>query len=255
MVSVTTVANMSLVLLALFAFICKHIHADVVQGSVSLNSGVFDKIIEKHKAVLVKFDETYPYGGKQDTFKEVAKSSVSQPELLVAEVHVADYGEKDNTDLAERFAITKEAFPAYRLFINGNSKAAISYTGDTLQADSIKNFIMAESGLWLGRPGCLEEFDKLVPDFLKASDDKKTALLQQAEEAASKLTKEEDKAAADTYIKTMKKVLDKGNSFIQDEVKRVEKLRSGKVSDNKKQQLGDRLNILASFQLGLKDEL
>ena len=111
------------------------------------------------------------------------------------------------------------------------------------------------TGLWLGRPGCLEAFDKLVPDFIKASEDKKSSILGEAEKTAQGLSKDEDKLAADTYIKTMKKVLDKGNGFIKDEVTRVEKLRSGKVSDNKKKQLGDRLNILASFQLGLKDEL
>ncbi|KAK3751880.1 hypothetical protein RRG08_047153 [Elysia crispata] len=249
-------SKMFFVCFALVATFCRQIHADVVQGSVSLNSGVFDKVIEKHKAVLVKFDETYPYGEKQDAFKEVAKTSVSQPDLLVAEVHVADYGEKDNQDLAERFGITKEAFPAYRLFTDGNSeKAKASFSGDALQADSIKNFIVKESGLWLGRPGCLEMFDKLVPEFIKASDDERASILSEAEKSAQDLTKDEEKLAADTYIKTMKKVLDKGNSFIKDEVTRVEKLRSGKVSDNKKKQLGDRLNILASFQLGLKDEL
>ena len=58
-----------------------------------------------------------------------------------------DYGEKDNQDLAERFGITKEAFPAYRLFTDGNSeKAKASFSGDALQADSIKNFIVKESG-------------------------------------------------------------------------------------------------------------
>lgn len=232
------------------------VSADVVNGAVSLNSGVFNKVIEKHKVVLVKFDETYPYGGKQDAFKEVAKASVSQPDLLVAEVHVADYGEKENQDLAEKFGLTKESFPAYKLFTDGNSKEPkATFSGDVLQADSIKNFVVKESGLWLGRPGCLEAFDRLVPEFMKASDDKRASILTDAERTKQELQKEEEKLAADTYIKTMKKVLDKGNTFIKEEVTRVEKLRSGKVSDNKKRQLGDRLNILTSFQLGLKDEL
>lgn len=37
----------------------------------------------------MKFDETYPYGAKQNVFKEVAKASVVQSDLLVAEVQVA----------------------------------------------------------------------------------------------------------------------------------------------------------------------
>ena len=39
--------------------------------------------------MLVKYDETYPYGDAQDRFKEVVQDSLSQNKLLMAEVHVA----------------------------------------------------------------------------------------------------------------------------------------------------------------------
>ena len=39
--------------------------------------------------VLVKFDETYPYGDAQDAFKAVAEASIDQENMLLTEVHVA----------------------------------------------------------------------------------------------------------------------------------------------------------------------
>ncbi|KAK6982109.1 endoplasmic reticulum resident protein 29 [Biomphalaria glabrata] len=213
-----------------FAAIFHHVYGEIVVGSVALNSGVFDKIIQKHKAVLVKFDETYPYGKKQDVFKEVAKSSTQQPELLIAEVQVADYGDKDNSDLAEKYGVKKENFPAYRLFLNGKLDDPIKYTASVENADDIKNFVIRET-------------------------DKQAAIVEQAEKAAEKLTDTAEKTSADTYIKTMKKILEKGTDFVKTEVSRIEKLRSGKVSDKKKEQLSNRLNILTTFQLNVKDEL
>ena len=60
-------------------------------------------------------------------------------------------------------------------------------------------------------------------------------------------------------MKTMQKVVEKGDDFVDSELTRVEKLMDGKVSDKKKQQLKDRANILTVFQLskqgGSKDEL
>lgn len=114
---------------------------------------------------------------------------------------------------------------------------------------------MTEAGLWLGLPDCLQQFDLLVTKFYKASDnDKRTAVVTEAEKEAEKLKDAMEKNSADVYIKTMKKVLEKGESFIDDEVKRVEKIRDGKISDKKKEQLSSRLNILTSFQLRYKEE-
>lgn len=45
--------------------------------------------MKHHKAVLVKFDETYPYGDKQDTFKEVVEATMSQDDALCAEIQVS----------------------------------------------------------------------------------------------------------------------------------------------------------------------
>ena len=95
-----------------------------------------------------------------------------------------------------------------------------------------------------------------MKDFVKASDDEKSKLLKTAEDEAAKLTTESQKSSADMYVKTMRKVIEKGTEFVESEVKRVEKLKSGKLSDKKKEQLNDRLNILTSFSLGIKkDEL
>ncbi|XP_069136386.1 endoplasmic reticulum resident protein 29-like [Argopecten irradians] len=251
MASNSTVVAGLLVVFALF----QTINADGVKGSVQLNSGVFEKILKKHKAVLVKFDETYPYGEKQDAFKEVAEATLSQDEVLVAEVQVQDYGDKENADLAERFGVTKEDFPVYFLFLSGDAENPKKFLGNPKNADDVKKFLIRESGLWLGLPSCLEEYDKRVQEFLKASAEKRAEILASTEEAAAKETDESKKKSADIYVKTMKKVVEKGTDFIDSEVTRVEKLKDGKVSDKKKEQLNERLNILTSFQLLQRDEL
>jgi hypothetical protein len=96
-----------------------------------------------------------------------------------------------------------------------------------------------------------------VKQFFKASADGKSKLIAEAEKEAESLTAEKEKASANMYIKTMQKVVEKGADFVGTEIERLEKLRSGKLSDKKKEQIGDRLNILATFSVSkdIKDEL
>lgn len=71
------------------------------------------------------------------------------------------------------------------------------------------------------------------------------------EDKVKEFTDESSKKNGQFYLQTMKRVLEKGNNFVGDEIKRVEKLQGGKLSENKKEELGFRYNILHSF----KDEL
>ena len=110
----------------------------------------------------------------------------------------------------------------------------------------------------MGLPACLEAFDKLIQEFLGVTGDERQLVLAKAEKEAEILSDEKQKNSAKIYLKTMEKIIEKGDSFIASEMKRVEKLSDVKVSDKKKGQLKDRLNILTSFQMavgGRKDEL
>lgn len=64
----------------------------------------------------------------------------------------------------------------------------------------------------------------------------------------------QDSPSGKIYKTIMEKILEKGDEFIQSELDRVRKLLSGKISDEKKKQIGNRINILTTFQLPEKKE-
>ena len=116
------------------------------------------------------------------------------------------------------------------------------------------------SGLWLGLPACLQEYDPLVKDFLATSDEAaRKNIIEKAQEKADSYEDEITKTRAAVYVKTFQNLLEKGDDFVKSELKRVDTLLEGKVSDKKKAQLRDRSNILTSFEMRMttdtKDEL
>ena len=87
------------------------------KGCTPLDEATFDKIVNKFRASLVKFDVAFPYGDKQDQFAKVAESVADVPDLLAAEVGIKDYGDKDNEGLAKMFNVVKDDYPAVILFV------------------------------------------------------------------------------------------------------------------------------------------
>jgi hypothetical protein len=57
----------------------------------------------------------------------------------------------------------------------------------------------------------------------------------------------EHRPPSEWYVKTMEKVLEKGPGFINDEQKRLEKVKKSKVSSDKKREFTVRLNVLTAF--------
>jgi endoplasmic reticulum protein 29 len=200
----------------------------------------------------VKFDVAYPYGPKHEEFAKVAEAAHLLQDLLVAEVGVKDYGEKENSDLAEKYGVKKENFPVVKLFVEGKSEP-FTFDSTEFNADEIKKFIRANSGVYIGLPGCLEKFDKLAMKFAGTSNtEERRKLLREAEDLWDTATGKSEQKAAEVYVKTMRRIIEKGDEFVGTEMQRVQNILQGKVAKEKKEEMQYRVNILQSFN---KDEL
>ncbi|KAG0714345.1 Endoplasmic reticulum resident protein 29 [Chionoecetes opilio] len=203
-------------------------------------------VIAKFAAAVVKFDVAYPYGKKHEEFTKLSAGGRGSPDLLVAEVGVKDYGDMENTDLAQRFEVKKEDFPKVMLFVSGREKPFV-FEGE-FKAEDLKKFIRVHSEIYIGLEGCLETFDRLVDKFMFSNDyTERKALLRQAEDAWDTLKSPSDHKIAETYVKIMRKVLEKGREFVRQEKTRVEGLMTGRITEDKKAEMQGRLNIIKSF--------
>ena len=74
----------------------------------------------------------------------------------------AEYGDKDNSDLSERFGVKTEDFPAYFFWAKGSASSAtpIKYSGEK-KSDDFLRFIQEKADVWIGLPGQVKELDAL----------------------------------------------------------------------------------------------
>ena len=196
----------------------------------------------------MKFDIAYPYGRQHDEFAKLAAAGRTSENLLVAEVGIKDYGEFDNMDLAERFAIDKDNYPVVKLFVRGKEDP-IDFTAKDFSEDSLRTFLRKHSDVYIGYKDCLQKFDYLVDKFLKITEKhERKELIQEAKVEKEKLHTVEDKDSAEIYIKVMEKVLDKGEDFVENERKRVMSImEKEKLTETKLKTMNAKLNILKTF--------
>ncbi|CAG2171496.1 unnamed protein product [Oppiella nova] len=234
---------------------------DALSGSVVLDSFTFDKIVTKFKTSLVKFDIQYPYGEKHEEFEKVSQMAKSIGDIVMAEVGVQEFGEKQNMDLMNKYGITKDDFPVLKLFIGGDVENPIHFD-DEFKSDPIIRFIRRHSGVRIPLENCLPEFDDISQRFMgpETSDRQRRDLLNESQQRLQELTNSEHKKWADVYIQFMTKVIEKGDQFIDSETQRLNGIVSQKLAENKRKEIKGKLNILLSFatnrpQNDLKSEL
>lgn len=163
--------------------------ATTTSGSVELDEYSFDKITGKFEASLIKFDVAFPYGDKHDAFVALAKDAKDVEDLLIGEVGVKDYGEKDNEELARKYGATKENFPIVKLFIKGRSEPIPFDDSKGFTTDELRRFVRENTGIYLSLPGCIKELDKLAIKFMKTKDDDRKHILKETENLEKNLSK------------------------------------------------------------------
>jgi endoplasmic reticulum protein 29 len=129
------------------------------QGTVTVDTLTFDKILRTFDIVLAKFDDKYrmyfksidivfhlidtifslAYGDHQDQFKKFAENAANTKRLLIVEIPITDHGDRENEQLAKEYGIKKEDYPVYKLFLKNKPKP-IDYIGDRTEHD-LKRFI------------------------------------------------------------------------------------------------------------------
>lgn len=246
--------------LAILASLCLSavVQANTCPGCVDLDDIIFNKTIQRFPYALVKFDIAFPYGEKHEAFAafSVAAHAVTD-DLLIGTVGIKDYGDNENKELGEKYEVDDKKFPGIILFRNGVEDYLTFPSYLDVTVDNLKTFVSSNTKLFIGKEGCLKDYNDLAKDFVNQDDEEQKKRLQKADDLTQTLKKEEEKTNALFYKIFMEKLMAKGYGYMEEETKRLQRLKAGKVSAAKKRELGIKLNILESFRVNVltKDEL
>lgn len=214
---------------------------------VQLDSSNFDSIaLNANNDVLVEFYAPWCGHCKKLTpiYEEVGKTFKSDKNCVVAKVD-AD----SEKELGSRFGVS--GFPTIKFFSKDN-KAGEAYNGGRGEEDFTK-YLNEKCGLkrvsgggLAGDAGRIEALDALAAKFMGAEE--KAAVMEETVAASADMEKE-----AQYYHKVMKKVIEKGDDFINTETSRLSRMLEGSMSDEKKDQFTVRMNILGAFASSADD--
>ncbi|KAG4065846.1 hypothetical protein HA402_012524 [Bradysia odoriphaga] len=223
--------------------------SNTCRGCTDLDELTFEKLLKRFKVTIVKFDIAYPYGDQHEAYSRFAEDVYHVDDLLVAAVGIKDYGDMDNKNLSRRFNVP-EKLPSIKLFPNGDVTKWLDYSEDAeIKTEELKQFVRRHSPIYIGLSGCIREFDEIASEFVNHYSTKAYDL---AVEKANKLIDgyddEKMKATGKIYTILMKRVVEVGLHYVEEERLRTVEMLGKKISAAKKQEMLDRLNILKAFE-------
>ncbi|EDV37129.1 uncharacterized protein Dana_GF11580 [Drosophila ananassae] len=219
-------------------------------GCVDLDEINFQKTVERFPYAMVKFDIAFPYGEKHEAFGAFSKAAHKvTKDLLVATVGIKDYGELENKALGERYEVDDKNFPAILLF-KGKADEFVRFPSHLdVTLDNLKAFVSSNTPLYIGRDGCIKEFNDALKNYANLKDEAQLKLIKQFEAKQEQFTNPEEQQNAKAYLVFMRKIQDQGYGFVEEETKRLLRLKAGKVTETKKLELLRKLNILETFRV------
>lgn len=218
------------------------------------------QIISNFKAVIVKFDESYSVNPDKDAeYKILAEELRFSMDIFVGHIVVPyqadDMDKNEMTEeqkLAKQYNITgPENMPVIFLYREKNFENPIRFNGKQFDSYTLRDFIRTNvPGLSFQLKSCIPEFDNLAKDFIRDNKlaEKRKKILKNTEKQMNNMRNEDHKNSAKIYVKIMERILERGDIFIESEFERIRNLLNGKLSDQKKVDLKNRLNIVDSFR-------
>lgn len=151
--------------------------------------------------------------------------------------------------LGDRYKVDDKNFPSIFLF-KGNADEYVqlpSHVDVTL--DNLKAFVSANTPLYIGRDGCIKEFNEVLKNYANIPDAEQLKLIEKLQVKQEQLTDPEQQQNARAYLIYMRKIHEVGYDFLEEETKRLLRLKAGKVTEAKKEELLRKLNILEVFRV------
>jgi len=227
--------------------------SNTCKGCTDLDELTFEKLVKRFQVTIVKFDIAYPYGDQHEAFAKFAQDVHHIDDLLVATIGIKDYGEMDNKNLSKRFDVP-EKLPSIKLFLNGVVTKWFDYADSTdVKTEDLKQFVRKHSPVYIGLSGCIREFDEIATEFVRSfSTEAYELAMTKANHLIANYDTDKLKNTGKVYTILMKRVLEVGLNYIEEERVRTMEMLGKKINSVKKQEMLDRLNILKAFEIPAK---